>query len=105
VQREVHDLRRNLTARCRDYRRLQTLTEDDLGLVALNADPVTWASHREELESIRARLSEQNRQILEMWLAGKGWSTIGARFGSGGDAMRKRFYRSLALLRRLFRGQ
>ncbi len=105
VERKVRDLRRHLTARRRDYRRMEALGEDESNLISADADPARRASFNEDLESIRARLPEQDRQILEMWLAGKSWVSIGARFSSGIEAIRKRFHRSLALIRRMFTEQ
>lgn len=99
VKREVCDVRRSLTAHCRDFRRLEPLSNDESRYIDLD-DPVQWVSLKEEIESIRSSLSEQNQQVLEMLLAGKEWVTIGARFGLAAEAVRKRFHRSLAQIRR-----
>jgi RNA polymerase sigma factor (sigma-70 family) len=97
VHREIQDLRRNLTAGRRDYRRLESLDGDS---IATNTDPARGASCREELESIRSQLSEQNRQILDMWLSGSGWGDIGQTFGLASEIVRKRLQRSLEAIRR-----
>ena len=99
VKREVLDLRRNLTAGRRDYRRIEMLPDELLILSRGDSDPVHRVSFQEQLDSIRSQLSLQNRQILDLWLGGMGWVLIGAELGIGAETLRKRFHRSLAELR------
>jgi hypothetical protein len=99
VKCEIYNLRRTLTARRRDYRRVEALPENVSALQAFDTDPMGWASFNEVMESIRCQLSDQNWQILDMWLAGNAWVTIGESFGQDAEALRKRFHRSLAHIR------
>jgi hypothetical protein len=104
AEREVLNLRRHLTAGCRDFRRQESL-DDESPVVAQDADSARWAYYEEVLGSIRSYLSDEDRQVIEMWLAGQGWRCIGARFGLGVDAVRKRFKRSLAIVREMLATQ
>ena len=99
VEREVLDLRRKLTASCRDYRRLEALPDELVNLSPGDSDPVRKVSFQEQLDSVHSQLSLQNKQILDLLLAGKGWIFIGAELGIDSETLRKRFRRSLAELR------
>jgi DNA-directed RNA polymerase specialized sigma24 family protein len=100
IEREVSDVRRTLTAGCRDYRRMEPLFGDESRFASTANDPACGISQKEECDLLRSKLSAVNQIILEMRLAGKDWDAIGAECGLPADAARKRFERSIVLLRR-----
>lgn len=102
VEREVSNLRRNLTAPRRDYRRMEPLFADETRFASAANDPAQGVSQQEEIDFLRSQLSEENQLILELRLAGREWDAIGTQCGLAADAARKRLQRSIMqLLRRM----
>lgn len=80
-------------ARCRDYRRTDATA--DMDRIVGGASPSAQLGERELLSEARRRLSDEERQLLELRQQGLEWSEIGQRLNASPDAMRMRLIRAV----------
>jgi len=80
----------------RDQRRL-----DDAGSDAMNQvterqpGPDEQAAHNDLLHEVRRRLTEQERQLVDLRIEGHEWQEISVEMSAGADALRKQLKRGL----------
>jgi RNA polymerase sigma-70 factor (ECF subfamily) len=58
-------------------------------------DPTRTVEARDLVEALRARLSAEERRILDVWMQGEDWPEVARQLGSTADAVRKRFTRAI----------
>ncbi len=66
--------------------------------------PSQLASRKEQLERLRAALSANEHQILELRAQGMTWDEVAAKLGGNGQARRVQLSRGLKRLERLWQG-
>ena len=71
------------------------LDSDHEQIPTSESTPSSIVANRELLEECRARLSDEERQIVELRTSGMSWSEIAERLGVTSDAVRMRFSRSV----------
>jgi RNA polymerase sigma factor (sigma-70 family) len=59
------------------------------------ADPTRTVEARDLVEALRARLSADERRILDVWMQGEDWPEVARQLGSTAEAVRKRFTRAI----------
>jgi RNA polymerase sigma-70 factor (ECF subfamily) len=79
----------------RDQRRVEPGDAGDKELVAPGPGPSQVATHRELLEEVYGRLSDDERRIADRRAQGHSWADISAELGGSPDAVRVRFSRAL----------
>jgi RNA polymerase sigma-70 factor (ECF subfamily) len=79
----------------RDYRRLEGGDIGEVPAVAPSPSPSWVAASRELLEKALSRLSPEERRLLELREAGRGWDEIAAEVGGSAQALRKRLERAI----------
>jgi RNA polymerase sigma-70 factor (ECF subfamily) len=85
-----------LLSQKRDLRRDAALADSaDVGTVDPASDPSEQASAKEMLETIRARLTPDERHLAEQRALGRGWKEIADEVGGTDVALRKKLTRAL----------
>jgi RNA polymerase sigma-70 factor (ECF subfamily) len=79
----------------RDYRRNAAGDVHALQAAAPGPTPSWLAASRELLEDARRRLSPEERRLLDLREAGRGWDAIAAELGGSPHALRKRLERAV----------
>jgi len=64
-------------------------------IVDRGPDPAEDVANRELVRAIRDRLLEDDRTVVDRWMAGDGWPEIAAVVGGTPEGVRKRFTRSI----------
>jgi RNA polymerase sigma-70 factor (ECF subfamily) len=59
------------------------------------AQPAQVVEERDLVDTVRQRLSDDERELLDRWMEGCGWLEIAGRSGDSPEALRKRFTRAL----------
>ena len=91
---------RNERRMIRDVRRL-TGDHDMLDhLTGEQQSPSEIVSRREELELLKAALTDEERQIFELRLGGHSWEEVASQIGGNGNARRMQLSRGLERLER-----
>ncbi len=99
--------RNRLISRARSERRLvrdvRRLTADPGVLeqmIALQPSPSQFVSRREELEVVKASLTDEERQIFDLRVGGLSWEEVATRLGGSGPARRMQLSRGLERVER-----
>ncbi len=92
--RLIYHAKKQKAAR-RDMRRVEAGAIEDLSLAAAGGTPSQIISARELLQQCQQRLNEEERSLLEMRRAGRGWDEIGLAVGKSAEAVRKQFGRTM----------
>jgi RNA polymerase sigma-70 factor (ECF subfamily) len=79
----------------RDYRRTAAGDVRDVDAAAPGPTPSWVATCRELLEDARRRLSPEERRLLDLREAGRGWQEIADELGGSPQALRKRLERAV----------
>lgn len=66
-----------------------------LDVPSSDPDPHYMAAGREILSIVREQVRPQDREALELWLSGNGWTQIASTLGGTPDARRKQVERSI----------
>jgi RNA polymerase sigma factor (sigma-70 family) len=97
---------RSINDKLRVLRRAERESDHEIRLAALtrqNADSTRTASHRPGVEELMERLeSDTDREITRLWLRGMDHAEIAVALGVSHPAVRKRWERIRAKLRRMF---
>ena len=83
-----------MQAQKRDYRR-ETGIADEAGLPHQVSDPSEQVSAREMLQKVRARLSDEERDLAEQRALGRPWEEIAQERGLTATALRSKFSRAV----------
>ena len=94
VDNQVRDAFKLLTRECRDMRRVDQRSIEDLPLNDGLDSPSKHLIRSEVLGQIRVQLGP-DQAMVEWVLANENWSEIGARLGVGPDAARMRWTRAM----------
>ncbi len=91
--------------RVRDHHRRQTAARRAGDPVALAEtvdvaadgapDPARVAEARDLVDALRARMTADEGQLLDLWMAGTDWPEVARRVGSTAEAVRKRLTRAI----------
>lgn len=100
IDNQVLDTFRTLARQCRDFRRNETLPVDERTIDKFQTSPSQITLRREVLAKIRAMLSEQDAQAIDMMLENRDWNEIGEKLGMKPDTVRMRIRRALDRVRR-----
>lgn len=79
----------------RDCRRLAKGIPEDLELADTAPSPSQVVAQRDLLETVRSRLSEEERQLADQRALGRTWAEIASELGADPDALRSRLSRAL----------
>lgn len=79
----------------RDVRRVEHGDDQAANVAARGATPSRQIAARELLDAARARLSEDERRLLERRQDGDGWAEIAEAEGASPDALRKKLARAV----------
>jgi len=91
----VNQVRRHRAGR-RDYRRLEPCDPAELeGRAVPTPSPSRMVAGRELLEEFRRRLSEEERELVDLRAQGCEWPEIAAKLGGTPQARRKQFARAV----------
>jgi len=83
------------TAARRDIRRLEGRAVEDFPLIGGEGTPSQIVSAGELLHQCQARLTADERALLEQRRAGQGWDEIAGASGKSAEAVRKQFERAI----------
>jgi len=92
--RLIYHAKKQKAAR-RDVRRVEGGAIEDFALAGAGGTASQIISARELLQQCQQRLNEEERSLLEMRRAGRGWDEIGLAVGKSGEAVRKQFGRTM----------
>ncbi len=92
--RLIYHAKKQKAAR-RDMRRTEGGAIEDLALAGAGGTPSQIISARELLQQCHQRLNAEERSLLEMRRAGRGWDEIGLAVGKSAEAVRKQFGRTM----------
>jgi RNA polymerase sigma-70 factor (ECF subfamily) len=95
ARKKLAFLARQHQAGCRDVRRQQALDANGLDAPSADPTPSRIVAGRELLAAVRARLSEEERQLADLRGLGEEWSAIAGRLGGTAEARRKQLARAL----------
>ncbi|HKI37299.1 MAG TPA: sigma-70 family RNA polymerase sigma factor [Gemmataceae bacterium] len=59
------------------------------------AEPARAAEAQDLIDTVRRRLNDEERDLLDRWMEGCGWPEIASGSGASPEALRKRFTRAL----------
>lgn len=80
----------------RDVRRVDGATPEETDLGAAGESPSQVVSRRELLELVRARLSDDERQVVELRARGLDWADVAGALGGTAEGRRKQLARAVA---------
>jgi RNA polymerase sigma factor (sigma-70 family) len=92
--RLIYHAKKQKAAR-RDMRRVEGGAIEDFSLAGAGETPSQIISARELLQQCQQRLNAEERSLLDMRRAGRGWDEIGLAVGKSGEAVRKQFGRTI----------
>jgi RNA polymerase sigma factor (sigma-70 family) len=86
----------------RSHVRLRELFDDfeQGGWVDSSPHPDQGMDQNDLIEAIREQFSEQEQELLTLWLDDTPWAAIGQKLGCSGDAVRVRLMRAVARVRK-----
>ena len=90
---KVRDQERRQNAVRRDIRRLVSMSVDDLNLSSSEESPSQIVMAREAQQEFDRRLSNDERELIQLRRGGLSWLEISQQLGSTPDALRKRYTR------------
>jgi RNA polymerase sigma-70 factor (ECF subfamily) len=92
--RLIHHAQKQKAAR-RDIRRVEAGAIEDFALAGSGGTPSQIVSAREILQECHARLSADERELVERRRSGQSWDEIAAAVGKSAEAVRKQYERGL----------
>ncbi len=95
IDNQVLDTFRTLARQCRDFRRVDATSVEEMPLGNSNPTPSQVAIRREVLDRVRRLLGPEDAQAVDMMLESREWKEIGAALGIEPDAARMRVRRAL----------
>lgn len=93
--KKVIDQARRAGAARRDFRRMQSIGDQEYQLEAPDQSPSQQVAGRELLQQFRSRLSVTERNLADARAAGRDWNQIAAECGASPDALRKQLSRAV----------
>ena len=99
IDNQVLDTFRRLARQCRDFRRNEPVSVDELHVVNQGHSPSQIALHREVIARIQALLNDEDALAVSMMLENRGWQEIGESLGVKPDTVRMRVRRALERVR------
>jgi RNA polymerase sigma factor (sigma-70 family) len=100
IDNEVVDTFRTLARHCRDFRRNESTSVDDINVRGEQTSPSQVALRKEVADRVRAILGENDAVAIDMMLENYDWNEIGQRLGVKADTARMRIRRALDRARR-----
>lgn len=91
---KIIDVVHKYRAAKRDYR-LTAEGVDELEIVANQPSPSSVVAHRELLQEVRKRLTEEERRLADYRVADRSWNEIAAEMGGHPNALRMRLERAV----------
>ena len=88
-----------IQTRMRKERRHRGTLPDDLEPLSTEPSVIKQMEDRERIETIRARLSEKERLLLDLKAQGLSWKQIAEQVGGQSDALRMRLNRAIIRIR------
>jgi RNA polymerase sigma-70 factor (ECF subfamily) len=95
ARNKLLDHARHEQRECRDQRRLEPGTVEDLPLVARGSTPSQQVAAQELLREARRRLTPDELHLLELRDQGREWTDIAAEVGGSPEALRKQLARGV----------
>lgn len=90
----IYQVRRQRRQR-RDNRLVDEAGQEKLQTVAAGNSPSDVVAHREILQKVRERLSEEERSIADLRGQGREWAEVAARMGGTPEGRRKQLARAI----------
>jgi len=101
IDNQVLDTFRTLARQCRDFRRVDATSVEEMPLGTVSPTPSQVAIRREVLDRVRQLLGPEDAKAVDMMLENRDWKEIGAAIGIEPDAARMRVRRALDRVRKL----
>jgi RNA polymerase sigma factor (sigma-70 family) len=102
IDNQVLDTFRTLARQCRDFRRVDATSIEEMPLGTSSPTPSQIAIRREVLDRVRHLLGPEDARVVDMMLENRDWKEIGTAIGIEPDAARMRVRRALDRVRALF---
>ncbi len=99
IDNQVLDTFRRLVRQCRDFRRNEAKSIDELPVATQDQSPSQIALHREVIERIQELLNRDDALAVSMMLVNCDWQEIGQKLGVKADTVRMRVRRALERVR------
>lgn len=101
IDNQVLDTFRTLARQCRDFRRVDATSVEEMPLGTVSPTPSQIAIRREVIDRVRQLLGPEDAKAVDMMLENRDWKEIGAAIGIEPDAARMRVRRALDRVRNL----
>jgi RNA polymerase sigma-70 factor (ECF subfamily) len=95
VRNKLSKLARHEQAERRDQRRVEAGSAEEHEVAGGEATPSRYVSAKEMLGEVQRRLSEEERQLLELRQQGQDWAAIAGQVGGSPEARRKQLARAV----------
>lgn len=95
IDNQVLDTFRTLARQCRDFRRVDATSVEQMPLGNQSPTPSQIAIHQEVLQRVRSLLGPEDAKAVDMMLANHDWKEIGKALGVEPDTARMRVRRAL----------
>jgi len=102
IDNQVLDTFRTLARQCRDFRRVDGNSVEEMPLGTESPTPSQIAIRHEVLERVRTMLGPDDARAVDMMLENRDWKEIGSVLGAEPDAVRMRVRRALDRVRKHF---
>ncbi len=100
IDNQVLDTFRLLARQCRDFRRNELTSVEQLPVPHSQSTPSQLALRREVVDRIRSSLSDADARAVDMMLENRDWIEIGAALGVKPDTVRMRVRRAIDQVRK-----
>jgi len=101
IDNQVLDTFRTLARQCRDFRRVDATSVEEMPLGTVSPTPSQIAIRSEVIDRVRQLLGPEDAKAVDMMLENRDWKEIGAAIGIEPDAARMRVRRALDRVRTL----
>ena len=101
IDNQVLDTFRTLARQCRDFRRVDATSVEEMPLGTVSPTPSQIAIRSEVIDRVRQLLGPEDAKAVDMMLENRDWKEIGAAIGIEPDAARMRVRRALDRVRKL----
>jgi len=101
IDNQVLDTFRTLARQCRDFRRVDATSVEEMPLGTVSPTPSQIAIRGEVIDRVRQLLGPDDAKAVDMMLENRDWKEIGAAIGIEPDAARMRVRRALDRVRKL----
>jgi RNA polymerase sigma factor (sigma-70 family) len=99
IDNQVLDTFRTLARQCRDFRRVDNTSVEQMPLGTQTPTPSQIAIHHEVLQRVRSLLGPDDAKAVDMMLENRDWKEIGNTLGVEPDTARMRVRRALDRIR------